>query len=385
MKLFLYLNRIHIRSRIGGAIGIIAMCCAFLYWALAGREEILVIDHPLPLDPSTPEDLWYMADGTLAAVGHERYEVWLKQWAPGSALPSVVRFDLASKFHVQPRYSLRVASGAPGQWVPYAVSNDGKQIAWAWGGVLHIRATDAVRAPEHTLTLPQKLPIEAVVFLKKTTVGVLDITGSFEELEVRGPEAKKVVSIPFAGKVTIWTRGPRLLISLFDTGDIYTADFSGRMAYNPVPGIYQNGNSLAVSPHGRIAVGTNDRTVVYTIPSKNASDSIDSQDVDVGAVTALGFYNDRELVVGGTGSGLYLMKTVPEKPEPINLGKSNNVRLLAIKGQQIAYASANSVKIGTLIKKTVTTENSSKAWSWTMAIISILGFTMAMLRDVRSN
>jgi hypothetical protein len=382
MGIMVELRNMKIRSRIAGVLGALTLAGATLFWAKWGREDVLALANPLAIATSPPDDLWYLPNGgPLVAVGHDDQKgtIWIRKWLRNSVgKPQESTFDFPAKLRVRPRYSLRAdTSGQVGKSVAFVVAPDTKAIAWVWSGTLWSQEVEPKSVPS-SFDLGNKTPVRSLAFLTPTRFAILYEGGIFNVREA-GDDPQSMPGTKFSPKAVIWSQGERPVISSFDTGGVYSFDFRGKMSFGTLPGEYQNGSVVGATPKGRVAVGTSDGLVIFPIPPNSAG-------LDLGSVNAIAFYNDDEVIAGGTGTGLFLVKSKPgivESVTPIRNARPNNVRLLAVSGSDIAFATPTAVIAGTLKASKAETPTSALVWKWALGVISVLAFTMALLRDSR--
>ena len=374
------MKRLHPRSKVAGGIVYALLFLLALYSVTLGYKKVPVLKNPLPLDTSVSDDLWYLPDGNLVAVGSgSDHRVWIKQWS--SKTPDSLKtasFDFAQRLGVAPRYSLRINNRSSiSRYVAYALAPDANTLAWAWDGMLHLQRRDGSTA-QPPIPLRKAATVVALSFIRDSAVGVLYSDGQFL-VKDWSPGNHVEQGTPYCATASIWTQGPRIVLACLDIGDIRLADFSYKMDLRSVSGQYVNGTAVALDSTGDVAIGTSDGLVVFPTTDKPPYDKPSSNGLGAGPISAMTFYDKGRVIVGGAFSGLYL---VARDGEPIRLTEvASNVRLVAVRQNEIAYSGVAGIFVATIGSKPVFTDVTATIWKWLLAFISIFAFTLAILRD----
>jgi len=364
------------KSRIAALLGFGALAFASIYSLTKGFEWQITIQDPHSIDNSAPDDIWFSPTGNLIEVGHTGKKVWMKQWVsekigrtPSESSP----LDLTQKVNAELQYSLRANNKNKVSWIPYAASSDAKKLAWAWNGMLYISDTNSGTAT--SIKLDSIRPIDALSFFSNSRVGVLYVDGKLEFWEDSGHKYR--AGSIFDGRPSVWGRDSRIALSAFDTrtGDISTVDLTSlRMVITPQSG-FLNGSAVGLSKMGRLAVGTTDGSIVCYELDRSVQIGMP------GAIKALAFYNEEEILAGGDISSLVLVNFTSRKVT--SLVPIVGVRLLALAKDHLAYATDGLVFSADLKRELSWSSTSGVVWKVSLAIISLLGFFLSILREQR--
>jgi SIR2-like protein/putative AbiEii toxin of type IV toxin-antitoxin system/AAA domain-containing protein len=289
--------------------------------------------------------------------------------APGRTLGSIIRRASPS---VPPAIRTAAQTDAAARTViPFAVSRDGRQVAWISGTRLYVASLRPVPAGGDTLaaeladtaTLKSSGALPQLGFLGSGELWVYDSNGVLllrtaqkTWFPVQAP-ANQVMHIlgnrialaptanrgyPASSQVTVvesrdgvWqTRHYRIET---DAKFPSMEEQQSRAAELPV----------AISELGHVALGTPSGEIIHAAPEDSGStESGDSVLAAPGAVRAMGFLDDRRLLVAGDFRGLHLLSPgrVDQVIAPAEIGTS----LLAIDRHQVAYAGGGNVTLGEL-------------------------------------
>ncbi|HTG32625.1 MAG TPA: hypothetical protein VLB76_06800 [Thermoanaerobaculia bacterium] len=379
---FELIKQLHPRGKIAGGVVYTLLLLLALYSITFGYEKIPTVRNPLPLDSAVPDDLWFLSDGSLVAVGSDSdHRVWIKQWSGTPDGPKAVfYFDFAQRLGVSPRYSLRKNSFPASRYVAYALDSDANTLAWAWNGLLHLQKRDGSPA-RPPIPLKKSVAVSALSFIRDSAVGVLYSDGQFLVTDWSlGSHVEQ--GTKYCNNASLWTQGLRIVLACLDIGDIRVIDFSERMGIDPVSGQYINGTVVALHSAGDVAIGTSDGVVVFPPANEPPYEKPSSNGLGKGPIIAMIFYDRDKVIVGGAFPGLYL---VARDRDPIRLTEvASNIRLVAVKQNEIAYAGVAGITIASIGSKLAFTDLTATIWKWLLAFISISAFTLAIFRDRRA-
>jgi len=271
-------------------------------------------------------------------------------------------------------------ASSPSKWIPYTISSDAKKVAWWWGGSLYVQDIDPQSEGDYKtrpIALGNTRLVEGISFSGESKISILYSSGKLEIWNFDGQ--KERFGSAFDGKWQIWTQGLRVALSSFDnqTGDvaIVTSPPTAKSAIIIQPG-FLNGAALALSRKGRLAVGTNDGHVISYASEQNVP--LESSRT----INSMVFYDERQVLVGGDFPGIFLVNI--ESPEaPVRLTPSPGVRLLALSKEYLAYSTLGSTVVSKIHQNRTWTPSARILWKCVLAVIALLGFTLAVIRDQR--
>lgn len=193
--------------------------------------------------------------------------------------------------------------------------------------------------------LETRTPVSGIQFTEGGRLALLHSDGILELRNIEGERVdfamvidddRPLKSLEPQEGWSLWSSGPFLTVVSFPAAQAAVFDTRGLLKTSHWH--YEigspNGLGLAVSPSGRLAVGTSNGTVLWSRSEKGG-------EVDVireapGIVTAIAFYDENRTLVGGDFRGIYLVSS--DHPLTELTSESVGTRLLAINPAQWAFS-----------------------------------------------
>lgn len=375
-------------------IGVLGVILSTIIVARAAWQLQIVKLKPLPsyrpLKMQRISDLWYSSSGRLIATvefpsdGNVGPVVAVYSWdmddRPTYPPREILNFGeltgepgrptLISPFTTasQPPEESGTEPTTPG--LPYAVSEDGSMVAWAWKGKLFagpLADPDMYKLPLH---LPD--PVVALSFFEKDLIGVIHSNAEFrfERIPTSEPD---LGGMPTKGPWRISGRGSSQVVSNLGAGDGYLvkSDFD----YKRFPASAA-GTFIIASKLGKIATGTKDGTILYMLPSGDTPQVLLPER---GRIQTLAFLDEENLIASIDGGRLYLIKNEERftsmNPTPLN------ARLLAVEKSRIAMVTSSQILVGKL-KNGWNLDERLKLWiAITFYVLSFIALLRLMVGD----
>ncbi len=343
-------------------------------------ERYLSFEGTRILASGKPLDMWFSSPRHLVALVIKNFVVTVKHWdlpRKETVRESVFDFSRVGEGReIKLDYSLFPRTTDQGQRsIPYAVSLDGGFIAWAREGKVYAKnLADDIQSFEEVAVLEQNPT--AIYFVRADLLAIFRRDGKVEAWD-RRKKKKGLAGTWLDGRWSIWSHGPGIALSSFETRDIGRIDFDETgdhidARYRQVPS--ERGTFLAINEIGSMAVGT-DLGQVHWISTQETASSredggvspVDSEPEKTqveDAVIALAFYDDRNLFALLRNGRSFLISDrllngegVPNSP-PANL--------LSTSKEYLALAA------GDLIEVTELTLKRKLSWSRVNIILTIL-------------
>jgi hypothetical protein len=356
-----------------------------IIFAFATNRPRLSMGEPTQIADQRASDLWFTDKGELVAVGQQNRTIWTRIWLPHEETSQKLAFEIPSTLGV-PSYSLRTTPDKPPpppvHAIPYAISEDGKRVAWSENRHIYSKFL------EGPATQPQEFSVDsdiaALAFISDDSVAILDTNGRIRlgSLSSRQIIRERIINID--GATGLWARKGRLALTLFLSGDVIAVDLNALKA-GPQSEIktrsysnLSNGVSVTIGEADQLAIGTSNNYVI----TPNSS-MLSSSPFGTGAINDIAFYDNTSIIAGGDFPGIFLIR-LEKGITPLKLSPIVGIQRLAVTADRIAFSTATSVSVAELHEGREFMADAGDSLKLAFWLVSLLGFTLSLIRDGQS-
>ena len=351
-------------------------------------DEYRILDQPVP------RDFWFAPDGRLVTVAIAGSDISVYKWHLDKGTYSRYGFDVRKLSARGPSASYildKCGDGSLESALPdsvlFSFSQNGDLVAWADRGFLSF--AEVTRKGLRYKSLPFKLGggsyVEHLSFTDSGMVTIIYDNGMLESIDLsRRRVGEAGTTLP--GGWSLWSHGPVMAFSHFDTGDAAVVQINGpdkidHFAHSDITG----GVSLAAWGADRLVIGRSDGSVAMlrrnTAPGPFSSIPL----VSGRPVWAVAFYDSKRMFAGGDFPGVYNIEYQGNSFVPrLLLEEAAGVRRIAVAKDHIAVLTSSALAVASIGSHPALSDDGTFIFNLISFVLSLVGFVPTVVAFMKT-